>query len=40
MNLTNEEYTTYQSSNGTNNAGAGEAPMPPISFLAGVEAKF
>lgn len=39
-NLTNEEYVTYQSSNGSNSNGAGEAPMPPTAFLGGVSVKF
>ncbi|PIQ83991.1 MAG: hypothetical protein COV75_04595 [Candidatus Omnitrophica bacterium CG11_big_fil_rev_8_21_14_0_20_63_9] len=40
LNLTNEEYVTYQSSNGTNLNGAGEAPMPPTTFIAGVDVAF
>ena len=35
-NLTNEEYVTYQSSNGVDLTGAGEAPMPPTTFLGGI----
>ena len=39
-NITNEEYVTYQSSNGTNLNGAGEAPMPPTTFVGGVSVRF
>ncbi|MGH8248589.1 MAG: TonB-dependent receptor domain-containing protein, partial [Gammaproteobacteria bacterium] len=39
-NITNEEYVTYQSSNGVNLSGAGEAPMPPTTFLGGVTIAF
>ncbi|MBI3997238.1 MAG: TonB-dependent receptor [Candidatus Omnitrophica bacterium] len=39
-NITNEEYNTYQSSNGTTLAGAGEAPMPPTSFIGGFNLAF
>lgn len=39
-NITHEEYSAYQSSNGTSLTGAGEAPMPPISFTGGVRVKF
>ena len=39
-NITNEEYGTYQSSNGLTLAGAGEAPMPPTTFLGGVTVAF
>lgn len=40
LNLTNEEYVTYQSSNGSSLSGAGEAPMPPTSVIAGVDFSF
>ena len=39
-NITNEEYVTYQSSNGLNMNGAGEAPMPPTTFLGGIHIAF
>lgn len=39
QNLTNEEYITFQSSNGTTVAG-GENPAPPVNFVAGIEYKF
>ncbi len=39
-NLTHEEYSSYESSNGSNLTGAGEAPMPLISFIGGVQVKF
>ncbi len=39
-NLTNEEYGTFDSSNGSNLLGAGEYPMPPINLLAGVWTTF
>jgi iron complex outermembrane receptor protein len=39
-NLTNEEYVEFQSSNASNLTGAGENPMPPIAFTAGVTVKF
>jgi iron complex outermembrane receptor protein len=38
-NLTNEEYVTYQSSDGAA-ISAGEAPMPPTTVLAGVTLDF
>jgi iron complex outermembrane receptor protein len=40
LNLTNEEYVSNQSSNGTDLRGAGEAPMPPISFVGGLTVTF
>jgi iron complex outermembrane receptor protein len=40
LNLTNEEYVTFASSNGTNLLGAGEAPMPPLSILVGATLSF
>lgn len=39
-NVTNEEYASFQSSNGLNTSGAGEAPMPPTSFRGGVTVAF
>ncbi|OGX28500.1 MAG: hypothetical protein A3B78_00150 [Omnitrophica WOR_2 bacterium RIFCSPHIGHO2_02_FULL_67_20] len=39
-NVTNEEYSTYQSSNSLNLLGAGEAPMPPTTFLGGITVTF
>lgn len=39
-NITNEEYVTYQSSNGLTLTGAGEAPMPPTTFLGGLTVDF
>jgi len=39
-NLTNEEYVTYQASNGADLTGAGEAPMPPTTFTGGVTVRF
>lgn len=39
-NITNEEYVTFQSSNGTNLLGAGEYPMPPTTFTGGVHVQF
>ena len=39
-NITNEEYVTFQSSNGTNLNGAGEYPMPSTTFVGGVSVKF
>ncbi|MEK7879395.1 MAG: TonB-dependent receptor, partial [candidate division NC10 bacterium] len=38
-NVTNEEYTTFQSSNGLITS-TGENPAPPISFLLGLTLKF
>ncbi len=38
-NVTDEEYTTYQSSNGTT-ISTGENPAPPRSYLAGVSVAF
>jgi outer membrane receptor protein involved in Fe transport len=38
-NLTNAEYTTFQSSNGVT-ASTGENPAPPITFLAGITFRF
>ncbi len=41
QNITNEEYTAFQSSNGhTLATGAGENPMPPTTFLGGVNVQF
>jgi len=39
-NLTDEEYVAFQTSNGTNLTGAGEAPAPPRSFYGGLTLKF
>ncbi len=39
-NLTNEEYVTFQSSNGRNVGGAGQYPMPPTTFTGGVSVQF
>lgn len=39
-NLTNEEYSAYQSSNAINVTGRGEAPAPPMGFYGGVDMKF
>ena len=39
-NLTNEEYVTFHSSNGSNLNGAGEYPMPPTNVLLGARMKF
>ena len=39
-NITNEEYVTFQSSNGTNLNGAGEFPMPPTAVFGGVTVAF
>ncbi len=39
-NITNEEYVTFQSSNGANLLGAGEYPMPPTTFTGGVNIQF
>jgi outer membrane receptor protein involved in Fe transport len=38
-NVTNEEYTTFQSSDGVT-ASTGENPAPPITFLGGVTVRF
>ena len=41
QNLTNEEYVSFQSSNGhTLATGAGENPMPPTTFLGGMSVDF
>jgi len=40
QNLTNEEYVAFQASNASNLLGAGENPMPPISFVGGITLKF
>ncbi len=39
QNITNEEYITFQSSDGSTPS-AGENPAPPVNFVAGVECKF
>ena len=39
-NLTNAEYVTFQSSNGKNLGGAGQYPMPPITFTGGFDIQF
>jgi len=39
-NLTNEEYVAFESSNGRNLTGAGEAPAPPINVVGGFTVKF
>lgn len=40
-NITHEEFSAYQSSNGTNLfTGAGEAPAPPTSVIGGVQVEF
>ncbi len=39
-NITNEEYVTFQSSNGSNLNGAGESPMPPTTFSGGLTIRF
>jgi len=39
-NITNEEYVTFQSSNGSNLNGAGQYPMPPTTFTGGVSVQF
>lgn len=39
-NLTNEEYVTFQSSNGSNLGGAGEYPMPPTTVVGGLTMTF
>ena len=39
-NITNEEYVTFQSSNGANLNGAGEFPMPPTTVTGGVTVQF
>ncbi len=39
-NITNEEYVTFQSSNGSNLNGAGQYPMPPTMFTGGVSVQF
>lgn len=39
-NITNEEYVTFQSSNGRNLGGAGQYPMPPVTFTGGVRVTF
>jgi iron complex outermembrane receptor protein len=40
-NLTNEEYVTFQSSNGhTLSSGAGQNPMPPFGVMGGVRVEF
>jgi iron complex outermembrane receptor protein len=39
-NLTNEEYVQFQSSNGVNPSGAGEAPATPINFVVGLSVEF
>ena len=36
LNITGEEYVEFQSSNGLNLTGAGEAPMPPTQFIGGL----
>ena len=40
QNLTNEEYSSFQSSNGSNASGAGQYPMPPFGVTGGVSVKF
>ena len=40
QNITNARYITFQSSNGRNLLGAGDYPMPPITFTGGVEMRF
>jgi len=41
LNVTNEKYTEFQSSNGSVLAtGAGENPMPPIRMIGGITVKF
>ena len=40
QNVTNRKYITFQSSNGKNLLGAGDYPMPPITFTAGVSMQF
>jgi len=40
LNLTNAKYISFQSSNGKNLQGAGDYPMPPITFTGGVNLQF
>ncbi len=40
QNLTNMEYSSFQSSNGSNASGAGQFPMPPFGVTGGVSVKF
>ncbi len=40
INLTNEEYVSFQASNGSSLAGAGENPMPPLQVIGGMLVNF
>ncbi len=40
LNLTNEEYVEFQSSNGATLGGAGEYPAPSTTFVGGVTISF